>query len=361
MELNEISNIFQEKIDNNESFLSKYAIKQIDSKRKNKECEEKKSYRSAYQIDRDRIIHTNSFRRLKHKSQVFVAPKGDHYTTRLTHVIEVSQIGRTIARALNLNEDMVEAASLGHDLGHTPFGHIGESALNDLLQSGFHHSKHSVRIIEVLEKDGVGLNLTLDVIEAIRMHSKPQGNFLTRESVMGMSLEAQVVRISDALAYLSHDIEDAFRSDFLSIKKIPNNIAEFINLPLSKRINILVSDLVKNSWDCTGFDHTTRIPIIKMSNDISNLVTELRNYMFENFYLPVSNSEQGKTAYRIVRLLFDFYLDNEKFIPKTYYKAGQNIERAVTDYICGMTDNFAIEEARKISPEITKKLYGNLI
>ena len=123
----------------------------------------------------------------------------------------------------------------------------------------------------------------------------------------------------------------------------------------------MVSDLVKNSWDCTGFDHTTRIPIIKMSNDISNLVTELRNYMFENFYLPVSNSEQGKTAYRIVRLLFDFYLDNEKFIPKTYYKAGQNIERAVTDYICGMTDNFAIEEARKISPEITKKLYGNLI
>ena len=160
MELNEISNIFQEKIDYNESFLSKYAIKQINSERKNKECKEKRSYRSAYQIDRDRIIHTNSFRRLKHKSQVFVAPKGDHYTTRLTHVIEVSQIGRTIARALNLNEDMVEAASLGHDLGHPPFGHIGESALNDLLQSGFHHSKHSVRIIEVLEKDGVGLNLT---------------------------------------------------------------------------------------------------------------------------------------------------------------------------------------------------------
>ena len=133
----------------------------------------------------------------------------------MTHVIEVSQIGRTIARALNLNEDMVEAASLGHDLGHTPFGHIGESALNDLLQNGFHHSKHSVKIIEVLEKDGVGLNLTLDVIEAIRKHSKPQGNFLNREAVMGMSLEAQIVRISDALAYLSHDIEDAFRSDFL--------------------------------------------------------------------------------------------------------------------------------------------------
>ena len=256
---------------------------------------------------------------------------------------------------------MVEAASLGHDLGHTPFGHIGESALNDLLQSGFHHSKHSVRIIEVLEKDGDGLNLTLDVIEAIRTHSKPQGNFLNRESVIGMSLEAQIVRISDALAYLSHDIEDAFRSDFLSKKKIPNNIAEFINLPLSKRINILVSDLVKNSWACTGFHNTKDIPIIKMSKDISNLVTELRNYMFENFYLPVSNSEQGKTAYRIVRLLFEFYLDNQQFIPATYYKTGQNIERAVADYICGMTDNFAIEEARKISPEITKKFYEYLI
>ena len=130
-----------------------------------------------------------------------------------------------------------------------------------------------------------------------------------------------------------------------AIKKIPNNIAEFINLPLSKRINILVSDLVKNSWACTGFENAKQIPIIKMSNDISNLVTELRNYMFENFYLPVSNSEQGKTAYRIVRLLFDFYLDNEQFIPKTYYKAGQNIETGVADYICGMTDNFAIEEA----------------
>ena len=208
MRLNEVSSEFFHVNSISQSQLSKFAVNEKNAQRKINESNEG-LYRNSFQIDRDRIIHTNSFRRLKHKSQVFVAPEGDHYTTRLTHVIEVSQIGRTIARALNLNEDLVEAASLGHDLGHTPFGHIGESALDDILDKGFHHSIHSVKIIELLEKNGKGLNLTNYVIEAIRKHSKKQGEFLTQRSIEGMTLEAQIVRISDALAYLSHDIEDA--------------------------------------------------------------------------------------------------------------------------------------------------------
>jgi len=337
-----------------QSQLSKFAINEQDAIRT---IEEPKQdlYRNAFQIDRDRIIHTNSFRRLKHKSQVFVAPEGDHYTTRLTHVIEVSQIGRTISRALNLNEDLVEAASLGHDLGHTPFGHIGESALDEILDKGFHHSIHSVKIIESLEKNGKGLNLTNDVIDAIRRHSKKQGKFLTQEAVEGMSLEAQIVRISDALAYLSHDIEDAKRSNFISNKKIPESIVNFFNLSRSERINYFVTDVIVNSWDCTG-KNTNNNPYIQMSEKCSSSMTELRNYMFENFYLPVSDSIHGKVANKIIKFLFDYYFENFKKIPSKYLRKKQNDEEIISDFICGMTDHYAIKVAENISPGISKNL-----
>ncbi|MBK90373.1 MAG: deoxyguanosinetriphosphate triphosphohydrolase [Chloroflexi bacterium] len=354
MELNDISSDFFYLNSVKQSQLSKFAVKEEDAIRA---IEEPKQglYRNAFQIDRDRIIHTNSFRRLKHKSQVFVAPEGDHYTTRLTHVIEVSQIGRTISRALNLNEDLVEAASLGHDLGHTPFGHIGESALDEILNTGFHHSIHSVKIIESLEKNGKGLNLTNYVVEAIRRHSKKQGNFLTEESVQGMSIEAQIVRISDALAYLSHDIEDAKRSDFLSNKKIPDNMAHFFNLSRSERINYFVTDVVINSWDCAGKSSNIN-PYIKMSKKCSSSMTELRNYMFENFYLPVSDSMQGQLANKIIKFLFNYYFENFKKIPTKYLKKEQNREEIISDFICGMTDHYAIKIAESISPGIAKNL-----
>jgi len=352
--LKSISDDFFDLNCSNQKNLSKFSVDERNAKRKSPEKIEG-LYRNAFQIDRDRIIHTNSFRRLKHKSQVFVAPKGDHYTTRLTHVIEVSQIGRTIARALNLNEDLVEAASLGHDLGHTPFGHIGESALNNILIDGFHHSIHSVKIIESLEKNGKGLNLTDYVIEAIRRHSKKQGEFLTKNAVLGMSLEAQIVRISDALAYLSHDIEDAKRSGFLNHKIIPQDLIYFFDISRSERINIFVTDVVLNSWDCTG-KTSIKDPYIKMSDEFSKTMTLLRNFMFENFYLPVSDSKQGKIATKIINLLFSYYDENFSEIPHKYSQYDIERNEKISNFICGMTDLYAINIAEKISPGISDKL-----
>lgn len=355
MNLEIISDKFFENSKLRDGLLSKFAIKDGSSNRKIPESH-KDLYRSNFQIDRDRIIHTNSFRRLKHKSQVFVSPVGDHYTTRLTHVIEVSQIGRTIARALSLNEDLVEAASLGHDLGHTPFGHIGESVLNEILMEGFHHSRHSIRIIEKLEKKGKGLNLTNHVVEAIRRHSKGQGEFLNAESVKGMTLEAQIVRISDALAYLSHDIEDAKRSNFLDMKNMNKEVREFFTMKRSERINIFVSDVVLSSWDCSGQTKIKDLPIISMSKENSEKLTFLRNYMFENFYLPVSDSMQGQLANKIIKFLFNYYFENFKKIPTKYLKKEQNREEIISDFICGMTDHYAIKIAESISPGIAKNL-----
>ena len=228
-ELNEIIKEISNQNSNNEKLLSPLAMTTEKSKgRLNNE--ESNNFRSPYQIDRDRIIHTNAFRRLKHKSQVFIAPLGDHYVTRLTHTIEVSQIGRTIARALNLNEDLVEATSLGHDLGHSPFGHIGENVLDELNSEGFHHSKQSVRIVEILEKNGSGLNLTFEVIDGIKHHSKPQGDYMKPELVKNLSLEAQIVRLSDSIAYLAHDINDAIRAKMITNNDLPEKTKRDLGL-----------------------------------------------------------------------------------------------------------------------------------
>ena len=201
----------------------------------------------------------------------------------MTHVIEVSQVGRTIARALNLNEDLVEAMCLGHDLGHTPFGHIGESVLNKLLSDGFHHSRHSIRLITKLEKQGKGLNLTNEVIEGIRNHSKPEGEFISFDSVKGLSLEAQILRISDALAYLAHDILDALRSEFLLISDFPKDIINTLGERHSQRISTFVTDVINSSWDCTGEKGDSDIPWIRMSDKLKRIITELRNFMLEKF------------------------------------------------------------------------------
>ncbi|MBM3958515.1 MAG: deoxyguanosinetriphosphate triphosphohydrolase [SAR202 cluster bacterium] len=313
--------------------------------------------RTEYQRDRDRIIHTTSFRRLKHKSQVFIAPQGDHFVTRLTHTIEVAQVGRTIARALNLNEDLVEAIATGHDIGHTPFGHIGERVLDELLPGGFHHSRHSVRIVEQLEKGGQGLNLTRDVVEGIRRHSKPQGRFLDPDSVGGMTLEAQIVRLSDAVAYLNHDIGDALRSGLITLNDLPDGPLEVLGRRHSERVNTLVTDIVSASWPATGTPRRREPPVIALSERVGQAMTGLRDYMFENVYLPLGDTPEGLAAQRITRRLFEYFLKHPEQVVPEFRTRGEPAERMAADMVCGMTDQFAVRMAEQIEPGISEGLF----
>ena len=351
----------RKRIEAREELLSPYAVRSTTCRGRRK-AESPSPVRSEFQRDRDRIIHTNSFRRLKHKSQVFVAPKGDHFTTRLTHVIEVAQIGRTIARGLNLNEDLVEATALGHDLGHTPFGHIGEAVLNELLPGGFHHSRHSVRIVEHIEKEGRGLNLMEDVVEGIRHHSKPEGEFISRGAVSRMTLEAQIVRISDALAYLSHDIGDALRSGYLSPSDLPAEAVETLGERHAARINSLVTDVIATSWDCTGEVETDGgDPWIRMSDEIGTITTLLRNFMFENFYHPISQSKVGRRSAEIVSLLLNHYSSHPDEVPEFFRGLSDTHTQAAADYVCGMTDNYALIMAERIRPGIGGRVFEGRI
>ncbi len=354
------------RLEQREELLSPFASRSVDSVRAIPE--EPSETRTEFQRDRDRVVHTNSFRRLKHKSQVFVAPQGDHFTTRLTHVIEVSQVGRSIARGLNLNEDLVEAIGLGHDLGHTPFGHIGESVLNQMISGGFHHSRHSVRLITQLEKDGNGLNLTEHVIDGIRNHSKPEGKFLNRVAVANLSLEAQIVRISDALAYLAHDILDALRSDYIKIEDLPAEAIEALGIRHSQRVDTVVRDVVASSWDCTGeIDVDTSDvdggdkPWIRMSPELGKIVTDLRVFMFEKFYHPISDSVEGRKAAAIVGVLFEHFNRKPELIPAWLRELSGSTERAAADYVCGMTDNFALMMAEQVRPGLSDGVFQGRI
>ena len=345
------SNVIREQLEARERLFSPFAVCSSDSIGR-AIPEESSPLRTEFQRDRDRIIHTNSFRRLKHKSQVFVAPVGDHYVTRLTHTLEVAQIGRTIARALNLNEDLVEAIGMGHDLGHTPFGHLGERVLNDLMVDGFHHSRHSVRIVEKLEKEGRGLNLSGEVVEGIRRHSKPQGTFLDREAVEGMTLEAQVIRLSDAIAYLAHDINDAIRAGIISIDDLPKRGVERLGRRHSERVNALVTNVIEASWSATGQDYEpgAPLPIITMTDEFGQVVTEVRNWMFSEVYLPISDTRSGAAALEIVDLLYHHYLEHPEQIPDDFPRVADTPERLAADMVCGMTDDFALSKAEAIRP-----------
>ncbi len=349
------------RIEQREDLLSPFATKTSNS-RGRAHAEPSSDVRGEFQRDRDRVIHTNSFRRLKHKSQVFVAPQGDHFTTRLTHVVEVAQVGRTIARALNLNEDLVEAAALGHDLGHTPFGHIGESVLNEELADGFHHSRHSVRIVTELEKEGRGLNLMAEVIDAIRYHSKPEGKFLDQTAVSHMTLEAQVVRISDALAYLAHDISDALRSGYLTLSDLPPEAVERLGERHSQRVNSVVTDVVEASWDATGeIEAENGTPWIRMSPELGDLVTSLRVFMFERFYHPISGSKEGRKAADIVRVLLNHFRSHPDELPRWLRNLSGSDEQAAADYVCGMTDNYALTIAERIRPGMSEGVFHGRI
>ena len=285
--------------------------------------------RPVYQRDRDRIIHCKSFRRLKHKTQVFLAPEGDHYRTRLTHTLEVSQIARTIAKALRLNEDLTEAIALGHDLGHTPFGHTGEEVLNHLCTDGFVHSEQSVRVCELLEKDGRGLNLTFEVLDGIRNH---------RTSGRPATLEGQAVRLSDKIAYLNHDIDDAIRAGLIREEELPIRYREVLGMNVHDRLGTLINDVISNSIDKDS---------LIMSEEIDETMKSLRKWMFAHLYTGGKAKEEEGKAKRMIELLFSHYMEHPDTLTSEYRRLisnGVSMERAVCDYISGMTDNYAIEK-----------------
>ena len=318
--------------------------------------------RTEFQRDRDRIIHTNSFRRLKHKTQVFLAPSGDHYVTRLTHTLEVAQIGRTIARALNLNEDLVEAMSYGHDLGHTPFGHLGEETLDQVYPQGFTHSAQSLRIVEQLAKDGEGLNLTWEVRQGIISHSKPRGDFLDIKLEDSLTLEAQILRLADSVAYLNHDIADAIRAGMLKIEDLPERANRVLGTTHTERINSLVTGIVQESWPASGLTQDTleEPPLIGMDLEAREAMVELREFLFQNIYLPLGQTRQSQAGREVVNLLYHHFVENAEEIPPPYFGPGTDPERAAVDYVSGMTDHYAIRNAEKLQPGITDGAFHNV-
>ncbi|MDD3338360.1 MAG: deoxyguanosinetriphosphate triphosphohydrolase [Lachnospiraceae bacterium] len=296
--------------------------------------EEECDIRTVYQRDRDRIVHSKSFRRLKDKTQVFLSPQGDHYRTRLTHTLEVSQTARTIAKALMLNEDLVEAIALGHDLGHTPFGHAGESALNSVCPEGFAHYKQSIRVVELLEKNGEGLNLTWEVRDGILNH---------RTSGSPATLEGQIVRLCDKISYIHHDMDDAERAGIITEEDIPEHFRSLLGYSTRERLNTFIHDIVRNS---TGKD------AIVMSQSIGQAMMELRQFMFAHVYRnPVAKKEEDK-AKRMLVQLYEYYIEHPHKMSQEYFelisRRGEKPERVVCDYISGMTDQYSIVKFQEI-------------
>lgn len=311
--------------------LSDIATKSANATRKVEE--ERSDLRTDFQRDRDRILHSKAFRRLKHKTQVFLSPFDDHFRTRLTHTLEVSQIGRTIARALDLNEDLVEAISLGHDLGHTPFGHCGESVLNELVDGGFHHNIQSVRVVEVLEN----LNLCKETIDGIFTHTW---------GYTPKTPEGQVVQLADKIAYINHDIEDSIRAGVISEDDLPKDCIQYFSSNQSKRLNKMIHEVVNNSLGKTN---------IAMSEEAWGYTTKLRDWMFQNVYIDSPAKQEEKKARRVIQELFYLYVEMLKpMCPQ------EKIVRIVTDYISGMTDRYAVEKFKEnFIPEGIKRGMGD--
>ena len=293
-------------------------------------AEEECNVRTCFQRDRDRIIHCQAFRRLKHKTQVFLAPSGDHYRTRLTHTLEVAQIARTIARALRLNEDLTEAVALGHDLGHTPFGHAGERALNQVFENGFRHYEQSVRVVEKIEKGGKGLNLTDEVKNGILCHTRGEEAY---------TLEGQIIKIADKIAYINHDIDDAERAGVLAEEDIPLSLRMQLGMTKSERINNMVIDVIKNSDDK-----------IRMSDDCYSGFMDLHEFMFTAVYTnPVCKGEEKKAVNMLLQI-YNYFINHVDEMPEEYINIANEdgIERAVCDYIAGMSDTYALKIFNKL-------------
>lgn len=312
-------------LDWEEKYLAPYAAKASQSKGRSYP-EEPSAYSTCFQQDRERIVHSKAFRRLKSKTQVFIAPKGDHYRTRLTHVLEVTQISRSVARALRLNEDLTEAIALGHDLGHTPFGHAGEAALNSLV-GHFSHNEHSLRVVDVLEEFSPrhpGLNLTWEVRDGILNHTGPK---------RPQTLEGQVVRICDRIAYLNHDVEDAVRGGLLTEDELPQQVLEVLGRTRQERIRVMIEDIMHTSF---GRNQVAMSPLIAETTDL------LRNFLFDNIYLNSAAKQEESKVYDLISMLFHYYLEHgERF------RGAENPRQEIADYIAGMTDRFAIEEFKQ--------------
>ena len=323
-----------------EEDLSPYAAKSRLSRGRLKD-EEPCPIRTAFQRDRDRIIHSKSFRRLKHKTQVFMAPLGDHYVTRLTHTLEVSQIARTISRSLNLNEDLTEAIALGHDLGHTPFGHVGEEVLNELYPPGFRHNEQSLRVVDLLENDGHGLNLTWEVRDGILNHSKDRADVQGNSSGKAGTLEGQVCKIADAIAYINHDIGDAIRAGIITEGDLPLSAITVLGNSHRERINTMVCNIIECSWAARG-ENATASPSISMSPHVLEATNTLRDFLFERVYNPNAAQAEAEKARDILRRLYHYFLKHEDKLPTEYRAHGEEIKRRVGDYIAGMTDQYAL-------------------
>lgn len=331
--------LIQEQLEHD--YLYKYSSKADESKgrvREETEC----GIRTAFQRDRDRILHCKSFRRLAHKTQVFISPEGDHYRTRLTHTLEVAQIARTLARALRLNEDLVEAIALGHDLGHTPFGHAGEQVLQKLTGNQFSHSEQSLRVVELLENKGKGLNLTYEVREGILHHQSKS----TPET-----LESKVVQLSDKIAYVNHDIDDAIRGKILTEQDLPKTSMEILGNTSSARINTLITNIIYESKDKDT---------VQMTADIEQAFWELRKFLFANVYIGSTAKQEESKAKHVVEELFVYYMTYPERLPEHYKMEADKIDdtmRRVCDYIAGMTDRYAIHQYCELFFPTAWKIY----
>ncbi|MDW8027962.1 MAG: deoxyguanosinetriphosphate triphosphohydrolase [Armatimonadota bacterium] len=333
-------------------WLSPYAAKSALSKGR-KIPEPKCPIRTDFQRDRDRILHSKAFRRLMHKTQVFIAPRGDHYRTRLTHTLEVAQIARTICRALRLNEDLAEAIALGHDLGHPPFGHEGEEALDEAYRkydpkARFRHYEQSLRVVEVLENEGRGLNLTYEVLDGIGYHSKGQKDLALDisddEEHVPSTLEGQVVRIADRIAYVNHDLDDAIRAGILTLDDVPKSILDVLGQTHSQRITTLVWDIIEQGIEDGN---------LKMSEKVLKALNELKDFLFERVYLNAKQVKaEAKKCWVVIERLFDYYMHNPDELPVGLQEkksmSQEELARIVCDYIAGMTDRYAIDQFTRL-------------
>lgn len=324
-----------------EQILSPYATKSNQSKGR-RIPEEPCDIRTCFQRDRDRIIHSKAFRRLMHKTQAFISPEGDHYRTRLTHTLEVAQIARTIARALCLNEDLTEAIALGHDLGHTPFGHLGEDDLNRVVPGGFHHNIQSVRVVEKIEKNGEGLNLSMEVLDGILNH---------RGAGSPSTLEGKIVQISDKIAYINHDIDDAIRAGILTNEQLPQDCIEVLGNTHKARIDFLIRNIIKNSYEKND---------ILMTKEVRTSMYNLRGFMFDNVYNSSTLEAERNKFGRFLSILYSYYIDNMDELPEEFKciyvqkEQKEYEERIVADYIAGMTDRFALRVFDELGDKLKK-------
>jgi dGTPase len=317
--------------------LSPYAT--LSSKTKGRQFpEEECDLRPSFQHDRDKILHSKSFRRLKHKTQVFLSPTGDHYRTRLTHTLEVSQIARTVAKALRLNSDLTEAISLGHDLGHTPFGHAGEAVLNKLHPGGFAHNEQSLRVVQVLENEGMGLNLTWEVRDGI-LHHAQEWEELSARKEEASTLEGRIVKIADSIAFINHDIDDALRAGIIKESDLPRECLQILGNTHSQRINTMVKDVIESSWDK---------PQIKRGKEVTRATEELRQYLYKNLYSKEEVSKELDKAKKVLKDLYHYFQENPELVLQETKSKKEKFERAICDFIAGMTDRYALTLYKKL-------------